>query len=175
VSRVATHPIGRSGGRMMEQLDKGYLFTDIGALEVAGTKHGIVSVTFVENVDTQAACVTSVVQQCITELNQYFGGKRTTFSVLLNPGGTEFRRLVWHALREIPFGQTKSYRNVAMAIDCPRSAHAVGGAVGHNPIAIMVPCHRVIGSDGSLTGYAGGLDRKRWLLEHERRVLAARG
>jgi methylated-DNA-[protein]-cysteine S-methyltransferase len=116
-----------------------------------------------------------VVQQCIAELNQYFCGKRKRFSVLLNPGGTEFRRLVWHALREIPFGQTKSYRDVAMAIDRPRSAHAVGGAVGRNPIAIIVPCHRVIGSDGSLTGYAGGLDRKQWLLEHERRVLAARG
>ena len=159
----------------MEQLDKGYLFTDIGALEVTGTEHGIVSVTFVENVDTCAACVTLVVQQCIAELSQYFGGKRTTFSVLLNAGGTEFRRLVWQALREIPFGQTKSYRDVAMAIDRPRSAHAVGGAVGRNPIAIIVPCHRVIGSDGSLTGYAFGLDRKQWLLEHERRVLAARG
>ena len=160
---------------MIEQVDKGYLFTDIGVLEVTGTEHGIMSVAFVESVDTEAACATSVVQQCIAELSQYFGGKRTRFSVLLNPGGTEFRGLVWHALRKIPFGRTKSYRDVAMAIDRPRSAHAVGGAVGHNPIAIIVPCHRVIGSDGSLTGYAGGLDRKRWLLEHERRVLATRG
>jgi methylated-DNA-[protein]-cysteine S-methyltransferase len=160
---------------MMEQLDKGYFFTDIGALEVAGTERGIVSVKFVENVDTGAACTTSVVQQCITELSQYFGGRRTTFSVRLNPGGTEFRRLVWHVLRNIPFGLTKSYRDVAVAIDRPTSARPVGGAVGHNPIAIIVPCHRVIGSDGSLTGYAGGLDRKRWLLEHERRVLATRG
>src|SRR5450756_3181649 len=95
---MSMHPIDRSGGRMIEQLDKGYLFTDIGALEVAGTEHGIVSVTFVESVDTEAACVTSVVQQCIAELSQYFGGKRTRFSVLLNPGGTEFRGLVWHCL-----------------------------------------------------------------------------
>jgi methylated-DNA-[protein]-cysteine S-methyltransferase len=160
---------------MAEKLDKGYLFTDIGALEVAGTEDGIVSVTFVENVDTGAACVTLVVQQCISELSQYFGGRRTTFAVLLNPVGTEFRRLVWHVLREIPFGQTTSYRDVALAIDRPKSARAVGGAVGHNPIAIIVPCHRVIGSDGSLTGYASGLDRKQWLLEHERRVLAAKG
>ncbi len=160
---------------MVEQMDRGYLFTDIGALEVAGTENGIVSVTFVENVDTEAACVTSVVQQCITELSQYFGGRRTTFSVLLNPAGTEFRKLVWHALQGIPFGETRSYRNIAMAVDHPKSSRAVGGATGHNPIAIIVPCHRVIGSDGSLTGYAGGLDRKRWLLEHERRVLAAKG
>ena len=160
---------------MAEQLDRGYLFTDIGALEVSGTEDGIVSVTFVENVDTEAACVTSIVQQCITELGQYFGGRRTTFSVLLNLAGTEFRELVWHALQGIPFGETRSYRDVAMAIDHPESSRAVGGATGHNPIAIIVPCHRVIGSDGSLTGYAGGLDRKRWLLEHERRVLAAKG
>jgi len=160
---------------MMEQLDKGYFFTDIGALEVTGTEQGIVSVTFVESVDTGAACETSVVQQCITELSQYFGGKRTTFAVLLNPGGTEFQKLVWHALREIPFARTTSYGDVAVAVNRPGSAHAVGGAVGHNPIAIIIPCHRVIGSDGSLTGYAGGLERKRWLLEHERRILAARG
>ena len=132
---------------MAELLDKGYLFTDIGPLEVAGNEEGIVSVTFVDNVDTAAVCGTSVVQECITELNQYFGGRRTEFAVRLNPGGTEFRSLVWHALRNIPFGRTTSYRDIAVAI----------------------------GSDGSLTGYAGGLDRKRWLLEHERRVLAAKG
>lgn len=159
----------------MEQLDRGYFFTDIGTLEVTGTEHGIVSVVFVNKVDTKAACTTSVVQQCITELSQYFGGRRTAFSVLLDPTGTVFRMLVWRALQNIPFGQTRRYKDVAAAIDRPRSAHAVGGAVGHNPIAIIIPCHRVIGSDGSLTGYAGGLDRKRWLLEHERRVLAARG
>lgn len=175
MSRAAKRSVRRPSGRTVERLDKGYLFTDIGALEVAGTEYGIESVTFVESVDTKAACVTSVVQQCITELSQYFGGRRTTFAVLLNPGGTEFRRLVWHALQDIPFGQTKSYREVAMVIDRPRSAHAVGGAVGHNHIAIIIPCHRVIGSDGSLTGYAGGLDRKLWLLEHEQRVLTATG
>ena len=160
---------------MVEQLDKGYLFTDIGALEVAGNEEGIVSVAFVENVDTAAACVTSVVQECITELSQYFGGRRTEFTVCLNLGSTEFRSLVWRALYKIPFGRTRSYKDIAVAIGRPKSARAVGGAIGHNPIAIIVPCHRVIGSDGSLTGYAGGLDRKRWLLEHERRVLTARG
>ena len=160
---------------MAELLDKGYLFTDIGPLEVAGNEEGIVSVTFVDNVDTAAVCGTSVVQECITELNQYFGGRRTEFAVRLNPGGTEFRSLVWHALQNIPFGRTASYKDIAVAVGRPKSARAVGGATGHNPIAIIVPCHRVIGSDGSLTGYAGGLDRKRWLLEHERRGLAAKG
>jgi methylated-DNA-[protein]-cysteine S-methyltransferase len=157
------------------QMDKGYFFTDIGALEIVGSEHGIVSVAFVDAIDAGAKCVTPVVQQCITELNQYFGGQRMTFSVRLDTRGTPFRFAVWKELRDIPFGETVSYRYIAQAIGRPRSAHAVGGAVGKNPVAIIVPCHRVLGADGSLTGYAGGLERKRWLLEHERRVLAAKG
>ncbi len=159
----------------MGQIDKGYFFTDIGALEIIGSGHGIVSVSFVDVIDPGAKCVTPVVQQCITELSQYFGGQRTTFSVRLDATGTKFQLAVWRALREIAFGQTVSYGSVARAIGRPRSAHAVGGAVGRNPVAIIVPCHRVLGADGSLTGYAAGLERKRWLLEHERRVLTARG
>lgn len=158
----------------MEQLDKGYLFTDIGTVEVTGTKSGIVSVAFVDSIDTNAACTTKAVQQCMTQLGQYFGGRRTRFSVPLNLQGTEFRVLVWKALTKVPFGSTVSYSSIARAIGRPRAAHAVGGAVAHNPIAIIVPCHRIVGSDGSLTGYAGGLDRKRWLLEHEQRVLASK-
>jgi methylated-DNA-[protein]-cysteine S-methyltransferase len=157
------------------QIDKGYFFTDIGALEIVGSRHGIVSVSFVDDIDPGAKCVTSVVQQCITELGQYFGGQRTVFSVRLDTTGTKFQLAVWRALREIPFGQTISYGAIARAIGRPKAAHAVGGAVGRNPVGIIVPCHRVLGADGSLTGYAGGLERKKWLLEHERRVLAATG
>jgi methylated-DNA-[protein]-cysteine S-methyltransferase len=176
VGLVRLGTVGQSFGRItVGQIDKGYFFTDIGALEIVGSEHGIVSVAFVDAIDAGAKCVTPVVQQCITELNQYFGGRRTTFSVPLDTAGTQFRLAVWHALQDIPFGQTVSYRDVARVIGRPKSARAVGGAVGHNPIAIIVPCHRVIGSDGSLTGYAGGLERKRWLLEHERRVLATTG
>ena len=159
----------------MRQLDKGYIFTDIGALEVSGSEHGIVSVSFVDAVDAGAECVTPVVQQCVAELGQYFGGLRTTFSVPLDTSGTSFQRAVWQVLRGIPFGQTVCYRDIAVAIGRPGAAHAVGGAVGKNPVAIIVPCHRVVGADGSLTGYAGGLERKKWLLEHERRALAATG
>ena len=155
-----------------ERLDKGYLFTDIGTLEVVGSGRGIVAVSFVDAVDSAAGCATPVVQECLAQLGQYFGGTRTTFTVPLDLRCTDFRLLVWHALQEIPFGQTTTYGAVAGAVARPRSAHAVGGAVGANPVSIIVPCHRVIGSDGSLTGYGGGLDRKRWLLEHERRILA---
>ena len=159
----------------MGQIDKGYFFTDIGALEVVGSRHGIVAVSFVDDIDPGAKCGTAIVQQCIAELSQYFGGRRMTFSVRLDTTGTDFQLAVWHALQEIPFGHTASYGAVARVIGRPGAAHAVGGAVGRNPVAIIVPCHRVLGSDGSLAGYAGGLERKQWLLEHEQRVLAATG
>ncbi len=103
-------------------------------------------------------------------LGAYFAGARLGFRDLpLDPGGTPFERRVWRALLRIPFGETRSYGAIAGAIGAPAAARAVGRANGRNPLAIVVPCHRVIGADGRLTGYAGGLDRKRWLLAHEAR------
>ena len=106
-------------------------------------------------------------------LDAYFAGERPEISPLtLGPEGSEFRRRVWKRLCEIPYGETVSYGEIARALACERgaesfSAQAVGGAVGHNPISIIIPCHRVVGADGSLTGYAGGVERKLWLLRHE--------
>lgn len=106
----------------------------------------------------------------------WFGGDLGVFDgVPLDGGGTAFQRRVWAALRRIPPGETTTYGALAAAIGSPGAARAVGRANGQNPIAIAVPCHRVIGAGGALTGYAGGLDRKRWLLEHERRVCGWRG
>jgi len=102
--------------------------------------------------------------QVRAELAGYFAGARQRFDVALAPEGTQFQRRVWGALAAIPFGTTLSYLALARLIDASRSVRAVGAAVGRNPISILIPCHRVIGSDGSLTGYAGGLDRKRRLL-----------
>jgi len=158
----------------VEEVDKGYLFTDIGVLEIAGNAAGIVSVLFVEAPDPEAKCATAVVQQCIGELDQYFAGRRISFTVPLALQGTAFQECVWRALLAIPLGHTVSYGDVARSIGRPAAARAVGGAVHRNPVGIIVPCHRVVGSDGSLTGYAGGLQRKEWLLAHERRVLLAR-
>jgi methylated-DNA-[protein]-cysteine S-methyltransferase len=104
------------------------------------------------------------------QLEAYFAGERSDFDLPLAPTGTPFQHTVWNALREIPFGETRSYRQVADQIGHP-AARAVGRANGRNPISIIVPCHRVIGADRSLTGYAGGVDRKRWLLDHEAGVL----
>jgi methylated-DNA-[protein]-cysteine S-methyltransferase len=104
------------------------------------------------------------------QLEAYFAGRLTSFDLPLDPAGTEFQRLVWAALREIPYGQTVTYGQLAAALGRPAASRAVGLANGRNPISIIVPCHRVIGSDGSLTGYGGGLDRKRLLLDLEQRT-----
>lgn len=101
------------------------------------------------------------------QLAEYFTGQRRTFDVPLATAGSPFQRRVWHALREIPYGQTTSYGELARRIGVPSASRAVGVANGHNPIAVIVPCHRVIGADGSLTGYGGGLERKRLLLDLE--------
>jgi len=108
----------------------------------------------------------------LRQLREYFAGERTEFDLPLEPEtGTPFQRRAWTALREIPFGQTRTYGQQARAIQHPTAVRAVGAANGRNPIGIVVPCHRVIGNDGKLTGYAGGMAAKRWLLDHEARVL----
>lgn len=104
------------------------------------------------------------------QLREFFADERRDFSLLLDPAGTPFQQQVWQALREIPYGETRSYADIANALGNPTATRAVGAANGRNPIGIVVPCHRVIGADGSLTGYAGGVHNKRWLLDHERRV-----
>lgn len=109
----------------------------------------------------------SVAQDVVAQLVEYLGGVRTSFDLQLNPKGTDFQQRVWSALCDIPYGSTESYGHLAERIGAPRSTRAVGSATGRNPIGIIVPCHRLVGSAGALTGYAGGLDRKRWLLDLE--------
>lgn len=104
------------------------------------------------------------------QLEAYFAGDRTTFDIPLSPRGTAFQLRVWSALREIPYGQTRSYRDIAVAIGAPRAMRAVGMANGRNPLSIVVPCHRVVGADGSLTGYGGGLRNKQLLLDLEQQA-----
>jgi methylated-DNA-[protein]-cysteine S-methyltransferase len=110
-------------------------------------------------------------EQAVDELDEYFSGHRRTFSVPVRPTGSDFERSVWRLLTDIPYGHTRTYGELAAAVDGDDAdwtlARAVGGAIGHNPIGVIVPCHRVIGSDGSLTGYAGGLERKAFLLALE--------
>ena len=107
------------------------------------------------------------VQNTVKQFEEYFEGKRTQFELKLAPEGTEFQKKVWAQLQEIPFGKTRSYQQMANQLGNPKVIRAAASANGKNPISIVIPCHRVIGSDGSLTGYASGLHRKKWLLEHE--------
>jgi methylated-DNA-[protein]-cysteine S-methyltransferase len=104
------------------------------------------------------------------QLAEYFAGKRTRFELPLEPRGTDFQKKVWRSLRQIPFGKTKSYQEIATAIGAPRACRAVGGATGRNPLSIVIPCHRVIGANGALTGFGGGLDTKAKLLALEART-----
>ena len=115
-----------------------------------------------------------VLELAAAELEAYFAGARTAFTVPVAPRGTPFQRAVWGQLAKIPFAETRTYGQLARALGRPGGARAVGLANGKNPVAIILPCHRVIGADGSLTGFGGGLPAKRWLLEHERTVADAR-
>ena len=116
-----------------------------------------------------------VLEEARRQLTAWFAGERTAFDLPLRPRGTPFQLAVWRALEAIPYGETRSYRDVAAAIGQPAAVRAVGAANGRNPLSIVVPCHRVIGAGGALTGYGGGLDRKRWLLAHERAELERSG
>ncbi|OJJ22446.1 cysteine methyltransferase [marine bacterium AO1-C] len=149
----------------------------IGKFTVVGDERGIQAIQFVDKqeqkVDETAVGNSikdswpSPVQQCFRQLDEYFAGKRLEFDVPLAPEATEFQQKVWDALLDIPWGRTLTYGNIAQQIGQPKAAQAVGAANGQNPIPIIVPCHRVVGSNGTLTGYAGGLWRKEWLLKHE--------
>ena len=108
-----------------------------------------------------------VLAQATAELDEYFAGRRTTFDVPLDPSGTDFQRSAWDVLRTIPYAQTMTYAQQAAQLGDPAKARAVGAANGRNPISIIVPCHRVVGASGALTGFAGGLDAKQWLLQFE--------
>ena len=144
-----------------------YLQTAIGILELKGDESGLASVLFVDVSKAIAAEIPLELKESILQLTEYFDGKRKNFSLKLNPEGTEFQKKVWKQLSKIPFGKKVSYQQIANELGDPKVIRAAASANGKNPLSIIVPCHRVIGSDGSLTGYAGGLHRKKWLLEFE--------
>jgi methylated-DNA-[protein]-cysteine S-methyltransferase len=150
--------------------------TPIGALTVVASDAGIRAILWpgddparVRLVDTIEAPGHRVIAAAIVQLAEYFEGERTEFDVALDAVGTDFQRLAWAALRTIAYGTTVSYGEQAHRMGDRRKARAVGAANGRNPVSIIVPCHRVIGANGALTGFAGGTDVKAWLLEHERR------
>lgn len=118
--------------------------------------------------DDMSRTTTALLETAKSQLTEYFQGTRRIFDLPLNPSGTPFQKKVWQALCQIPYGETRSYKEIALQIDNPKGFRAVGLANNRNPIMLIIPCHRVIGSDGALVGYAGGLHIKEWLLEHEK-------
>jgi len=143
-----------------------YIKTPLGIAMIIGDENGV-SVISVQDSGAVSERVPLELQQVVSQLNDYFQGKRNHFDFPLNPEGTPFQQKVWSALLEIPFGKTVSYLELSKKLGDVKAIRAVASANGKNPLWIVVPCHRVIGTDGSLTGYAGGLWRKKWLLEHE--------
>lgn len=148
----------------------------IGFLKIRGDENKVTAIYFLENEEPPTDYLTPPIEQCIQELNEYFDGTRKEFTFPYSQPGTKFQKMVWQTLVEIPYGETRSYSALtAMAGFDQTSVRAVGTANGRNMMPIVVPCHRVIGADGSLTGYAGGLQRKQWLLEHEKKVIGFGG
>ncbi|RMZ51513.1 methylated-DNA--[protein]-cysteine S-methyltransferase [Flavobacteriaceae bacterium PRS1] len=141
--------------------------TPLGIAKIIGDEDGISSVTILNSNEIITEIIPEELQDCIYQLKEYFNGEREHFSIKLNPQGTEFQKRVWEKLQIIPYGKTLSYLELSKQLGDVKAIRAVANANGKNPLWIIVPCHRVIGSDGSLTGYAGGLHRKQWLLEHE--------
>jgi methylated-DNA-[protein]-cysteine S-methyltransferase len=150
---------------------KSYYKSPIGIIRIESSQKGISGLVFVDNIEDEEDRKDDMASRCILQLDEYFNLKREIFDLELDLQGTDFQKRVWEELLKIPFGRTISYRELSMRLGNLKAIRAVAAANGANPVSIIVPCHRVIGSDGSLTGYAGGLWRKRWLLEHERKEL----
>ncbi len=149
---------------------RGYYESPIGLIEIGGDERAITSLYFVEE-RREGGIASPVIERAIGQIDEYFAGQRRTFDLPLELIGTEFQQQVWRELLAIPYGETATYQAIADRLGNPRAVRAVGAANGRNPISIVVPCHRVIGGDGRLVGYGGGLWRKEWLLRHEGSLL----
>ena len=143
--------------------------SQIGPLEVVGNQKGILTIVFGADEFETDRNLPAIMTECLRQLADYFKSRRRKFSVPLLLEGTDFQKAVWRQLQKIPFGQTASYGDVARAVGNPRAFRAVGNANNKNPIPLIIPCHRVIGSDGKLVGFGGGIWRKEWLLDHEKK------
>lgn len=141
----------------------------IGNMEIIASKYAVHALHFTEPKNTSSFQLPMIVSDCINQLEEYFEGKRKIFSFNTEQKGTDFQKLVWKKLEEIPFGKTVSYLEIAKKTGDEKNVRAVGNASGKNNIPVIIPCHRVIGTNDSLIGYSGGLWRKQWLLDHEKK------
>jgi len=152
---------------MKEEYFSTFINSPVGYLKIASTKTALVAVNFSDEIGENSVHLPEILLQARQQLLEYFEGKRFTFQLNLAPDGTAFQQKVWEQVEKVPFGQTATYLDIARQTGSSKNTRAVGLANGKNPIAILIHCHRIIGSNGKLTGYAGGLKRKRWLLQHE--------
>ncbi|HEY0091455.1 MAG TPA: methylated-DNA--[protein]-cysteine S-methyltransferase [Flavobacterium sp.] len=143
------------------------IITPLGTTKISGDIEGVTSISVLDEDSAISEQIPDDLQEAVLQLNEYFDRRRTNFNFKMNLSGTEFQQKVWKELLQIPFGKTMSYLQLSKNLGDVKAIRAVASANGKNPLWIVVPCHRVIGTDGSLTGYAGGLWRKKWLLEHE--------
>ena len=146
-------------------------WSEIGPFEIVGTSKGLLTITFNKDPLVTDHDLPASITKCLRQLEEYFKGQRQKFDVSLVLEGTDFQKAVWRQLQKIPFGETASYGDVARAIDRPKAYRAVGNANNKNPVPLIIPCHRVIGSDGKLVGFGGGIWRKQWLLDHEKSLI----
>ncbi|HEU4497545.1 MAG TPA: methylated-DNA--[protein]-cysteine S-methyltransferase [Flavobacterium sp.] len=147
-----------------------YLKTPLGTASIIAGEDGVRSISVSDSEIEIPEKTDPRLIEAVSQLQEYFEGKRTGFTFKISPQGTEFQKKVWQSLLEIPYGKTMSYHELSARLGDTKAIRAVASANARNPLWIVVPCHRVIGSDGSLTGYAGGLWRKKWLLDHENPV-----
>ena len=151
----------------MESKKLAYYKTPIGTAKIEGDENGISSIKILDEAIETTKEIPIYLQDCIQQLDEYFNNKRTVFNLKLNPKGTDFQKKVWNELLNVPYGKSRTYLEQSKILGDVKAIRAVASANGKNPIWIIIPCHRIIGTDGSLTGYAGGIWRKKWLLEHE--------
>lgn len=147
-------------------METAFIESPLGITKIVGDEKGIAEISVLSEGENTPEIPISL-KECVSQLQEYFDGQRQHFDFKLNPQGTDFQQKVWQELLKIPFGKTLSYLDLSKKLGDVKAIRAVASANGRNPLWIVVPCHRVIGTDGSLTGYAGGLWRKKWLLEHE--------
>jgi len=153
------------------EIQTAYYNSPIGTIEIKGNDDGIKSILFTEEEKEATKIIHESLKEVIYQLDEYFTGIRKEFGIKLNPEGTAFQKRVWKELLTSPFGKKNSYLHLAKLLGDENTNRAIGNATSKNPIAIIIPCHRVIGSNGKLTGYAGGIWRKEWLLKHEKSVV----
>jgi methylated-DNA-[protein]-cysteine S-methyltransferase len=152
--------------RYIYPMETAYITTPLGTARITGDANGISEISILTEGNLSEK-IPATLKEPAQQLQEYFDGNRTQFDFKINPQGTDFQQKVWQELLQIPFGKTVSYMDITKKLGDVKAIRAVASANGKNPLWIVVPCHRVIGTDGSLTGYAGGLWRKKWLLEHE--------